>query len=191
MRWSLNAGEGSRPAEDRALRILYEKQAGALYTYVLRLLDGDRHRAEDIVQETLLRCWQRHELDEDAESLRPWLFRVARNLVMDDYRARRIRPREVECTTWLADIHTDTDGFEQVLSGVVVSEALRKLSAPQRDVLVLLYFHGLTTQEASRTLRIPPGTVKSRAFYGLRILRAALQPPSPGSPETPVRSEAA
>ncbi|RDD84355.1 sigma-70 family RNA polymerase sigma factor [Streptomyces parvulus] len=191
MRWSLNAAEGSRPAEDRALRILYEKQAGALYSYVLRLLDGDRHRAEDIVQETLVRCWQHHELDEDAELLRPWLFRVARNLVMDDYRARRIRPREVECAAWLADVHAETDGFEQVLSGVVVSEALGKLSAPQRDVLILLYFHGMTTQEASRTLRVPPGTVKSRAFYGLRMLRAALQPPDPGSAEGPLRSEAA
>ncbi|CAL9324158.1 sigma-70 family RNA polymerase sigma factor [Streptomyces sp. SudanB66_2053] len=175
MGWSLHAAEGSRPAEDRALRVLYERQADPLFSYVLRLLDGDRHRAEDVVQETLLRCWQRHELDEEAELLRPWLFRVARNLVMDDYRARRIRPREVDAAEWQGDPGIETDSFEQVLSSIVVDEALGKLSPSHRDVLILLYFHDLTTLEAARVLGVPPGTIKSRTFYGLRMLRDTLQ----------------
>ncbi|MFJ8794215.1 sigma-70 family RNA polymerase sigma factor [Streptomyces sp. NPDC102462] len=175
MRWSLNAGEGSRPAEDQALRALYERQADPLHSYVLRLLKGDLYRAEDIVQETLLRCWQHHELNDEAELLRPWLFRVAHNLVMDELRGRRTRTREVDSVEWLTDTHLESDGFDQILYGVVVGEALRKLSVPHREVLYLLYFQGLTTQEAAFFLGVPHGTVKSRAFYGLRMLKTMLR----------------
>ncbi|MFE3143938.1 sigma-70 family RNA polymerase sigma factor [Streptomyces scopuliridis] len=173
------------------MRALYERQAGPLYSYVLRLLKGDPHRAEDIVQETLLRCWQHHELNDEAELLRPWLFRVARNLVMDEYRVRRTRPREVDSAEWLTDTHLESDGFDQILSGVVVGEALRKLSAPHREVLHLLYFQGLTTQEAAFSLGVPHGTVKSRAFYGLRMLRTVIQSQGSDVTEEKEQSEAA
>ena len=47
-----------RPAEEAPLRLLYEQHAGALLSYALRLTGGDRGRAEDVVQETLLRAWR-------------------------------------------------------------------------------------------------------------------------------------
>ena len=62
VKWSVMGSAGARDARERALRALYEEQADPLYAYVVRLLGGDRHRAEDIVQETLLRCWSRQDL---------------------------------------------------------------------------------------------------------------------------------
>jgi len=60
----------------------------------MHLTSGDRQRAEDIVQETLLRAWQHPDAIAERPP-RPWLFAVARNLAVDAYRARKARPREV------------------------------------------------------------------------------------------------
>ena len=60
----------------------------------MHLMSGDRQRAEDIVQETLLRAWQHPEAIAGRPA-RPWLFAVATNLAIDSYRARKARPHEV------------------------------------------------------------------------------------------------
>ena len=76
------------------LRVLHDEHAGALWHYVFRLTH-DRARAEDIVQETLLRAW-RTDLDDDGTgSVRAWLFTVAHRVAIDAYRARSARPQEV------------------------------------------------------------------------------------------------
>ncbi|MFD8406988.1 sigma-70 family RNA polymerase sigma factor [Streptomyces anulatus] len=175
MQWSLMGSSESRDTGGRTLRVLYEEQAGPLYTYVLRLVGGDRHRAEDIIQETLLRCWSKQDLSVGAALLRPWLFRVARNLVIDGHRRRLARPCEIDGSNWLREMSADADEIENVLRSVVVGEAFRALSEAHRDVLYETYFVGRTTQEAAAALGIPPGTVKSRAYYALRSLRLALE----------------
>ena len=82
--------------DDELVRALYAEHAGPLLGYVLRLTGGDRHRAEDVVQETMLRAWRHPEAAKPAHgSLRPWLITVARNIVIDHARARKARPAEV------------------------------------------------------------------------------------------------
>src|SRR4051812_575061 len=86
-------------ATDDLIRQLYAEHAGMLLGYTRRLLGGDTARAEDVVQETLLRAWRHPEVLERSErhgtSIRGWLVTVARNIVIDTERARRSRPREV------------------------------------------------------------------------------------------------
>ena len=80
--------------EDTLVRMLYEEHAGPLLMFVLRLTGGDRQRAEDIVQETLLRAWRNaHRLGaQGQQSLRPWLVTVARRIAIDDHRSASARP---------------------------------------------------------------------------------------------------
>ncbi|MGI5401197.1 sigma-70 family RNA polymerase sigma factor [Streptomyces sp. CA-135486] len=175
MKWSVMGSAGAGDEQERALRALYEEQADPLYTYVVRLLGGDRYRAEDIVQETLLRCWRRQDLGVGGQLLRPWLFRVARNLVIDGHRRRLARPHEIDGGNWLAELSDEADEIEELLSSVVVGEALKALAPAHREVLYETYFVGRTTQEAAVALGVPQGTVKSRVFYALRALRLALE----------------
>src|SRR3954469_16345074 len=88
----------------RRMQALYDEHKPALQGYVTRLT-RDPQRAEDIVQETLVRAWRRGEsLSGDPRSLRPWLFTVARNLAFDDHRARaRTEPVAPEAFTDEAD----------------------------------------------------------------------------------------
>ena len=77
--------------EAAMMRVLYDEHAAALWRYAVRLT-GDPARAEDVVQETLLRAWQHPEVTDDGErSARAWLFTVARNLIIDERRSARSR----------------------------------------------------------------------------------------------------
>ncbi|MET9056902.1 sigma-70 family RNA polymerase sigma factor [Streptomyces antibioticus] len=163
-------------SEERALRDLYLEHGPDLYAYVLRLLEGDTHRAEDVIQETLLRCWSKQNLtDGEGMAVRPWMFRVARNLVIDGHRVRMARPTEVSGATWLTERGADTDHIDRMLSSVVVRDALRALSPAHQDVLLATFFADRTTKQAAAVLGIPQGTVKSRVHYALRSLRVALE----------------
>jgi DNA-directed RNA polymerase specialized sigma subunit, sigma24 homolog len=83
-----------RVSDESLVRELYAEHAAPLLRYALRMTDGDRQRAEDIVQETLFRAWQHPEAIAERPA-RPWLFAVARNLAVDAHRARKARPQEV------------------------------------------------------------------------------------------------
>jgi RNA polymerase sigma-70 factor, ECF subfamily len=167
-------GPGDRRDEER-MTVLFDQHGGPLFAYAMQLTAGDRQRAEDVVQETLLRAWRHPEaLAPERGSVRAWLRTVARNIAFDDYRARQARPREVAIE--LADRGTEPgdDAIDRALEAWIVAEALESLSPAHREVLVETFFRGGSVADASLALGVPPGTVKSRTFYALRALRAAL-----------------
>jgi len=162
--------------EDTLVRMLYEEHAGPLLMFVLRLTGGDRQRAEDIVQETLLRAWRNaHRLGaQGQQSLRPWLVTVARRIAIDDHRSASARPAETYDRE-LESFPSTSDDTDRVLQSMTVSDALRELSQSHREILIETYFRGRTVPEAAEKLNLPLGTAKSRVYYALRALRTALQ----------------
>lgn len=153
---------------------LHDEHAGALWSYCLQLTGHDRARAEDIVQETLIRAWRHYrDLDESRGSVRGWLFTVARNLVIDEWRSSRSR-REVPVAT-VPDVMDPSDHTDRLLQSWLVAEALTRLSADHRAVLLHCYYQGEPVAKAARELGIPEGTVKSRTHYALRALGLALE----------------
>ena len=165
-------GRGDDAGEE-SLRALYDQHAPVLLAYAMRLTDGDRARAEDIVQETLVRAWRHLDrLDESAGPVRPWLFTVAQHVAIDAHRARQARPTEVG----RADLTAvpGLDELERTLDRIVVADALDSLSQEHRAVIVETYYRGRTVAEAAHVLGIPPGTVKSRCHYALHGLKLAL-----------------
>ncbi|RKN07205.1 sigma-70 family RNA polymerase sigma factor [Streptomyces radicis] len=163
----------SEGAEDQLMRALHDEHAAALWSFALQLTGGDRARAEDVTQETLLRAW-RHPgvLDQSARSARSWLFTVARRIVIDGWRSAAAR---AEITTDAPPEQAVPDDTERAVQGWLVADALSELSERHREVVVLCYFQGLSVAEAAARLGIAEGTVKSRTHYALRALRLALE----------------
>ena len=156
------------------MQALHDEHAAALWGYCVRLTNGDRPRAEDVVQETLLRAWRNPRiLDQTEGSARAWLFTVARNLVIDEWRTRRA---QLEMSTAEPPERAPAgDETDELLQSWVVADALSRLSEEHRLVLVECYYRGRSVAEAARRLDIPEGTVKSRTHYALRALRLALE----------------
>jgi RNA polymerase sigma-70 factor (ECF subfamily) len=160
-------------AGDDGLRALYDQHAPVLLAYAMRLTNGDRARAEDIVQETLVRAWRHLDrLDESAGPVRPWLFTVAQRLAIDAHRARLARPHEVGPAA-LASV-PGLDELENALDRIVIVDALDSLSREHRAVIVETYYRGRSVADTAQVLGVPEGTVKSRCYYALRALKLAL-----------------
>jgi RNA polymerase sigma-70 factor, ECF subfamily len=160
-----------------AIDDVVQAHGAALLAYATHLTGGDHHSAEDIVQETWLRAW-RHlgSLTEDRGSVRGWLLRAAHNIAIDQHRRRRARPTEVELPDHEVPgapvIPSPADAVE---TRVVVNSALDNLSAVYRRTLVEVYLADRTATSAASVLGVPVGTVKSRVYSALRVLRNALQ----------------
>lgn len=163
----------SGAAEDELMRALHDDHAAALWSYALRLTNGDRTRAEDVVQETLLRAWRNPQvLDQTQRSARAWLFTVARRIAIDGWRSAAARSEVSTDSPPETPLPDDTD---RALQGWLVADALGELSHAHREVLVLCFFQGYSVADAAARLGIAPGTVKSRTHYALRALKLALE----------------
>jgi RNA polymerase sigma-70 factor (ECF subfamily) len=174
-----NAG-ADRPSVEDFVRDLMAEEAPALRSYVVRLMPSDPNGADDIVQETLLRAWQNFDQLVDVErflsahAARPWLFRVARNLAFDFYRRQSTRPPEVPSDgIELAD-GPALDRLDDVMYREMIGLGLRELSQRHREVLIYLYYVGMTQVEVAELLGIAQGTVKSRAHHAVAQARVAL-----------------
>lgn len=161
-------------SQDQLMRELHDEHASALWSFCVHLTGHDRARAQDLCQETLLRAWQHPDvLSKPPRLVRGWLFTVARNLVIDDWRSARSNRETV--TDRLPEVPLDKAEVDQLLEVWVVAEAVGRLSAEHRQVLYECYYQGRSVADASRRLGVPEGTVKSRTHYALRALRLALE----------------
>lgn len=169
---SVYSGVRAIDPEVQLLTSLHQQHAAALRAFVVGLVNGDRARADDVVQETFLRAWRTPRLVTDVDgSARAWLFTVARRIVIDEWRAASRRP---EAITANVPERPTGDHAAATVEREAMLAALQLLTPEHRDVLLRCYYHGATTAEAAQQLNIPPGTVKSRLHYALHALRVAL-----------------
>jgi RNA polymerase sigma-70 factor (ECF subfamily) len=158
--------------QEELLRAIHDAHGASLLRFVVRLT-GDYSFAQDVVQEALLRAWKKPAiLEQPDESVRAWLFTVARNIVIDDRRSAR---HAREFSTDVLPESPTPDGSDAVLDAWVLSDALSSLSIEHRSAVVSAYYLGHTVAEIARRDDVPEGTVKSRLHYALRAMRIALQ----------------
>ena len=162
-------------AEEALMKALYDEHAGALWRYAMRLT-GDASRAEDVVQETLLRAWQHPEVIGDTERpARAWLFTVARNMIIDERRSPKFRNVVGSIDEAGAPEQSAPDEVDSALDRLLIADAMAQMSPEHRAVVERSYYRGWSTAQIAADLDIAEGTVKSRLHYAVRALRLTLQ----------------
>lgn len=162
--------------DQQALEMLATRYHRRLYTYLLRLT-GDPFRAEELLQDVLLAAWQGAARFRGDAQVSTWLLGIAHHKAVD---ALRRRPQAGAAGTpeeLGALPSTDPDPHEVAEGREVASRmgaALRSLPAIHRATLELVFFHGLSLQEAAEVTGVPIGTVKSRIHQARRHLRQAM-----------------
>jgi RNA polymerase sigma-70 factor (ECF subfamily) len=136
-----------------------------------RALVGDRYVADDLVQDTLERAWNKFYLWRPGSDLRAWLFTIMHNVFVNQARRRRYESEELTDEMPAAAVRA-TQGDQLELQDV--DRVLRSISPEQREVVLLVAVEQLTYEEVSRALDIPIGTVMSRLSRGRERMRQAL-----------------
>jgi RNA polymerase sigma-70 factor, ECF subfamily len=166
-----------------ALEELYERYSRVVYSFSLRML-ADTSSAEELTQEVFLRLWrQGGSYQQSRGAFLTWLLSVTHNMAIDEIRRRKRRPvaaatsEDDQTITMLPDTRTDVENAAWLTSlQTIVRDALQEIPPPQRVVIELAYFSGLTQREIAERLGEPLGTIKTRMRLGLLKLRERLGP---------------
>lgn len=171
--------------DERALGALYDRHGATAYA-LARAIVKDGTDAEDVVAATFAQAWRgAARYDAARGGVGAWLCTIARTRALDVLRARKRRARAEESAA------ADGDGLalplaapaplpdasaEQAETRDLVTRSLAALPEPQRRVLEMAYFGGLSQSDIAAELSEPLGTVKTRMRAGLDKLRRALAP---------------
>lgn len=136
-----------------------------------RALVGDRAGADDLVQDTMERAWQKLSSWRKGSDMRPWLFSIMHNLHVDQRRKPVIPTVALDDEDALATPAYAPDR----LVGYDLESALRLLAAEQREILLLVVLEEMTYEEVAATLSIPIGTVMSRLSRARERLRTLVE----------------
>ena len=172
--------------DERALGTLYDRYGTMAYSLASAIV-GDASDAEEVVAEAFTQVWRSSSTFDVARGSVPaWISTIVRTRSLDLLRSQRRRARVLEQAAAMSE-----EGASPALStgspspdrGVEISEAqvlvrrsLAELPAPQRLVLELAYFGGLSQSEIAERLSEPLGTVKTRMRAGMEKMRLALKP---------------
>ena len=170
-----------------ALATLVRYHHAPLVAHLFRML-GDAHLAEDLAQETFFRLVRNARSYRYPRPFLPWLYQIARHLALN-YQQSAYH-RHVDFSAELPETLIDADDpqawVERQESQADLLKALARLSLEQREILSLRFGQELSVKETAEVLKVPVGTVKSRTFSALRLLRTHLEPTS--LPQTGRRS---
>ncbi|MEL7803456.1 MULTISPECIES: RNA polymerase sigma factor [Sulfitobacter] len=127
--------------------------------------------AEDLVQDAIERALRTNSRPTELDELRPWMFRVIRNLHYDELRKRRVRREYLAAEKRLSDEAGTSDAARDVL----IRMAFEKLSPDMREVLCLVDIMGLKYAEAANVMNVANGTVMSRISRARKALLALVE----------------
>lgn len=148
---------------------LIAEQIPKLRRYARALL-GDPIRADDLVQEALVRGLSRSHLWQTGTDIRAWMFTILHNVYVNSQRQRRIRQDDQELPEDHPEMATPPNQ-ERSLEVRDLARALHQLPAPQREVVLLVGLEGMNYKQVAAVLDIPIGTVMSRLHRGREALR--------------------
>jgi RNA polymerase sigma-70 factor (ECF subfamily) len=147
-----------------------------LVGYAHRLL-GDAAAAEDVVQRAFVRLYERDHVLPAGDEVRPFLYRIVRNLVVNEWRRERIREQ------WLDEqrleeepVALPDDRLDRLELRTAIELAVESLPARRREIFTLSRFHELTNDEIADVLGISSQTVANQLVSALRTLRELLRP---------------
>jgi RNA polymerase sigma-70 factor (ECF subfamily) len=160
------------------MSVLYDRYGRLAFSVIVRIVRNEGV-AEDLLQETFLRVWNRvQSFDAQKGALGPWILTVARNRAIDYLRSLEGRAAEsafeiekMEHPALFQDMESGILNMDRVR---LLKEAFTKLSPNQRMVIELAYYEGLSQSEMSERLKQPLGTVKTWVRSALKTLREQL-----------------
>ncbi|MFT6187278.1 MAG: RNA polymerase sigma-70 factor (ECF subfamily) [Cryomorphaceae bacterium] len=168
----IRAAKGDR----RAFEGIYDRYAGRLYNYFLKMLHQDEELAKDQTQELFMKLAEKGHQYDGKRAFKTYVFSIANNMCKNIYRSEEVKKRantelkiESETTESQKMENIDRKAFKTALT-----EELEKFDSERRSIFILRYKHQLSIKEIAETTGVAEGTVKSKLFYTLKKLSTQL-----------------
>jgi len=145
-----------------ALKELFQIYHKRVFRYAFKMM-GDYENADDITSEVFVTIWEKAASFKGHSSLSTWIFGITRNKILIFFTKRR---RHVD----LEDANCAHDSREMIHKHQDLQLALNTLSEEHREALEMIFFLGLSYDEAAQVLGCPVGTVKSRIFHAKKLI---------------------
>jgi RNA polymerase sigma-70 factor (ECF subfamily) len=164
---------------ERGFHTLYNKYCGALYGVIIKLVKRT-DVADDLLQDTFVKIWKNIDsFDKSKGTLYTWMLNIARNQALDYLRSSAHRKQLLQVEIDLFSHCTDNIGNRTINACPVEfadfkSKALQ-LDSKYTEVIDLIYFYGWTQEQTAEILKLPLGTIKTRARKGLSLLKILYQ----------------
>ncbi len=159
----------------RAMHMLYTRHNVKIYRFIL-LLTKNASLAEDLVSEVFLDVWRDARTFKGKSQVSTWLLAIARNKAFSALRRRRDEQLDDQMAAAVEDPADNPELLVQHKDrSVVFQKCLSQLSAAQREVIDLVYYHEKSVEEVACIVGCPPSTVKTRMFYARQRLRELLK----------------
>jgi RNA polymerase sigma-70 factor, ECF subfamily len=159
----------------QAMELLYSRHNVRIYRFSLRIT-GNAALAEDIVSEVFVDVWRRAGGFKVNSQVSTWLLAIARNKSLSAVRRRVDVPLEDDS---VATIKDPADGPEVLVHNkdrsALIQKCLSQLSAAQREVIDLVYYHEKSVEEVAQIVGAPASTVKTRMFYARQRMGELLE----------------
>lgn len=170
--------------DPEALDALLQKYWCPLVAYAARLLSSE-DGAEDVAQEVFIRIWERRTALTPMTAVRPLLYRIARNVALNERRSREVRGRWLQADHGVGPQRTPTPLHATIVGElqVAISRAIDGLPPRRREAFTLARFHELSHRQIAEVMGVSPQTVANQISGALddlrRALRAYLEPEHP------------
>jgi len=154
---------------------LYDRYGRLVYSVALRILQ-DHGAAEEVTQDVFVRCWSGIDrYQPERVRLVSWLLTIAHHRAIDELRSRRGKSQRREISAdYMHLLTANQPAIDDALLRGEIRVALAALPQPQREVIELIFWGGLTRREAAAQLSLPLGTVCTRLRLGMDKLRGLL-----------------
>lgn len=174
--------ESFKDKNETAFSYIYDHYSSALFGVIIRMVE-DTEKANDILQESFIKIWNNADkFDPEVARLYTWMHRICRNTTLNYMNKKSERLKVVS-------LHSQQEVFTKTIQNfnpdvLDLKVKVEGLEEKHQEILEYLYFKGFTQQEASDSLKIPLGTVKSRTRTALNKLREIYSSESSGQKPT-------
>lgn len=164
--------------ERDSLALLIRRHSSGLLTYLTRM-SGDRHRGEELLQESFLAVWNHRKKYKFPRSFRSWLYAIAGNCCKNSFRRRRPTAVDLNDESLAPPVDREPGPVEAAVSTetvALVAQAVALLPPQQRTVVALRVWNGLSYAEIGEVAACSEATARSHMYHALAALRAHLEP---------------
>ena len=160
-----------------SFNLLVSRWEKRVYNYLLRIT-ANREDALDLTQDAFLKAYQNLRKLDDPGRFAPWLYRIAHNEAYSMFRKRKPQTDvdQVEPEATQTKITVGGSSVFPIELSLAVASALDRLSADQREAVVLKIYQGFKFEEMAEILSCPVSTIKSRLYTALELLKIELAP---------------